>query len=125
MEQTAIDRGTLISWTKGFSCPGAVGKEVVQLLQGCLDRQHVPVRVNALVNDTVGALLAHAYHAKGALLGAIFGTGTNGAYVEAVERIGKMNPAHAHGEETMIINTEWGGFDDEASAAANTLSRAS
>ncbi|CEH14533.1 probable glucokinase [Ceraceosorus bombacis] len=121
VEQTAIDRGTLISWTKGFSCPGAVGLEVVQLLQGCLDRQHVPVRVNALVNDTVGALLAHAYHAKGALLGAIFGTGTNGAYVESVERIGKMNAAHAHGEETMIINTEWGGFDDERAALLITL----
>ena len=32
----------------------------------------------------MGALLSRAYAAGGCLLGAIFGTGTNGAYVEEV-----------------------------------------
>lgn len=116
MEQTAIDRGTLIKWTKGFDAPDAVGMDVVSLLQSCLNEVGVKVRVNCLVNDTVGALLAHGYQSKGpALLGAIFGTGTNGAYVEQRSKITKLEvedpmiPRPDH----MIINAEWGGFDDE------------
>lgn len=110
-----------IKWTKGYNCPDAPGQEIVGLLQSSIDALHLPVHVNALVNDTVGALLAHGYQAHGAVLGAIFGTGTNGAYVENVARIPKMKPACAHGEETMIINTEWGGFDDEVSLARSWL----
>lgn len=116
MEQTAIDRGTLIKWTKGFDSPDVVGKDVVILLQSCLDEVGVKVRVNSLVNDTVGALLAHGYQSKGpALLGAIFGTGTNGAYVEERKKIVKLeveDPMQPRPEH-MIINAEWGGFDDE------------
>jgi len=106
----------LIKWTKGFDAPDAIGMEIVSLLQSCLDEVGVKVRVNSLVNDTVGALLAHGYQSKGpALLGAIFGTGTNGAYVEERQKITKlevedpMNPR----PDYMIINAEWGGFDDE------------
>lgn len=36
--------------------------------------------------QTVGALLSRAYTAGGCLAGAIFGTGTNGAYLEEVGR---------------------------------------
>lgn len=34
--------------------------------------------------QTVGALLSRAYQSGGCILGGIFGTGTNGAYVEDV-----------------------------------------
>lgn len=46
-------------------------------------------------------------------LGAIFGTGTNGAWVEDVSKITKLGntPASALGGE-MIVNTEWGAFDN-------------
>lgn len=115
VEQTAIDKGTLISWTKGFNCPDAIGKDVVKLLQDALDRKHIKVRVNALVNDTVGALLARGYQTNGALLGAIFGTGTNGAYVEKIEKVKKLKAKVQGGPKEMIINTEWGGFDDVVS----------
>lgn len=108
----------MIKWTKGFSAPDAVGQEVVGLLQGCLDELGVKVRVNCLVNDTVGALLAHGYQSRGpALLGAIFGTGTNGAYLEDRRKIVKLeieDPLNPK-PQTMIINAEWGGFDDERS----------
>jgi hexokinase len=116
VEQTAIDRGTLIKWTKGFDAPDALGVEVVGLLQSCLDELKVKVRINCLVNDTVGALLAHGYQSKGpALLGSIFGTGTNGAYVEEREKITKLEveDPEVPRPATMIINAEWGGFDDE------------
>ncbi|MCO5608380.1 hypothetical protein L7F22_062589 [Adiantum nelumboides] len=94
----------------------AVGVDVVMLLQSCLDELGVKVRVNCLVNDTVGALLAHGYQSRGpALLGAIFGTGTNGAYVEQRSKIGKLEVEDplVPKPEFMIINAEWGGFDDE------------
>ncbi len=119
MEQTTIDRGTLAFWTKGFNCPDAPGKDVVELLQRALDAKHIKVRVNALVNDTVGALLTRSYQTGGALLGAIFGTGTNGAYLERLEKIKKIkvhdNTAEGKSDAPshMVINTEWGSFDNE------------
>ncbi|PWN53363.1 hypothetical protein IE53DRAFT_384167 [Violaceomyces palustris] len=120
VEQTAIDKGTLIHWTKGFDCPDAPGKDVVKLLQDALDRKHIKVRVNALVNDTVGALLARGYQTSGALLGAIFGTGTNGAYLEDITKVKKLN-LPSGGPSHMVINTEWGGMDDERKVLPVTI----
>ena len=91
VEQTALDRGTLISWTKGFAASGAIGQDVPGLLQAALDRKQVPVRVVALVNDTVGTLLSGAYQSGSALAGAIFGTGTNGAFLVPMKQIGKFS----------------------------------
>lgn len=125
VDQTAIDRGTLIKWTKGFNCPDAPGKDVIQLLQDALNRKHIKVKVNALVNDTVGALLAHAYQSKGAFIGAIYGTGTNGAYVANIEDVKKLKFTDDGAKEAsskpqkMLINTEWGGFDDNAQARSD------
>ncbi|KAF9901344.1 glucokinase [Lobosporangium transversale] len=107
--QTAVDAGKLLRWTKGFSCPGAVGADIVQLLQEALDRNKVNVHVAALVNDTVGTLLAHSYINPGTYIGAIFGTGTNGAYVEKTHNIKTMTSDASE----MIINIEWGNFDKE------------
>lgn len=47
------------------------------------------------------------------MTGAIFGTGTNGAYVEEVAKITKLgnSPAAALGGQ-MIVNTEWGAFNN-------------
>ncbi|KAI0253152.1 hexokinase-domain-containing protein [Lactifluus subvellereus] len=113
VEQTALDRGILLTWTKGFSAKNAVDKDVVRLLQDAFDRKHLHVKCVALVNDTVGAALSRAYTAGGCVLGAIFGTGTNGAYLEQVANITKLgnNPAAAAGG-VMMVNTEWGAFDN-------------
>jgi hexokinase len=42
--------------------------------------------------------------------------GTNGAYVEDVANITKLSgtPAYAAGGK-MVVNIEWGGFDNKAS----------
>lgn len=110
VEQTAINRGRLLRWTKGFNCPDAIGEDVVELLQRSLDAKGVPVTVSALVNDTVGTLLASAYQSGGrSVLGGIFGTGTNGAYLEAGVKINGV-------AQSMVINTEWGGYDNERAA---------
>ena len=58
-------------------------------------------------------------------VGGIFGTGTNGAYVEKVENISKLgdHPARKNGGY-MIINTEWGGFNNAVSAFERGVARA-
>ncbi|KAI0773802.1 hexokinase [Fomes fomentarius] len=113
VEQTALNRGKVLTWTKGFSAKNAIGNDVVQLLQDAFDRKHLHVKCVALVNDTVGALLSRAYTGGGCILGDIFGTGTNGAYVERVENIRKLgdSPARQKGG-FMVVNTEWGAFNN-------------
>ncbi|KAI9044915.1 glucokinase glkA [Aspergillus affinis] len=128
VRQMGINKGTLIRWTKGFNIPDAVGHDVCALLQSAIDELELPVRVAALVNDTVGTLMARSYTSPGetgTFLGAIFGTGTNGAYVEKLDRIPKMNTIeHSDYDKStgeMIINAEWGSFDNHLSVLPNTL----
>ncbi|CAK5262682.1 unnamed protein product [Mycena citricolor] len=121
VEQTALDSGKILTWTKGFSAKHAIGNDVVKLLQDAFDRKHMHVKCVALVNDTVGALLSRAYTAGGCILGAIFGTGTNGAYVEEVANIKKLanEPAASNGG-LMVVNTEWGAFNNTRSHLPST-----
>ncbi|KAL1876406.1 hypothetical protein VTK73DRAFT_9345 [Phialemonium thermophilum] len=124
VHQLGINSGTLIRWTKGFDIPDAVGKDVCALLQEEIDKLHLPVKVAALVNDTVGTLMARSYASPGkskAVLGAIFGTGTNGAYVEKLSNIKKEVPGDFDKSTgLMIINTEWGSFDNQLNVLPNT-----
>ncbi|KZT07433.1 actin-like ATPase domain-containing protein [Laetiporus sulphureus 93-53] len=115
VEQTVIDGGKILTWTKGFSAKNALGKDIVSLLQDAFDRKHLHVHCVVLVNDTVGTLLSRAYAAESCLLErcAIFGTGTNSADVENVENITKLgnSPARQKGG-LMIINAEWSTFNN-------------
>jgi hexokinase len=116
VHQIGINRGTLIRWTKGFDIADAVGQDVCALLQKEIDALRLPVKVAALVNDTVGTLMARSYTSPGktsTLLGAIFGTGTNGAYVEKLAKITKpMEGEFDNSTGEMVVNTEWGSFDN-------------
>ncbi|KAJ1986618.1 hypothetical protein H4R33_003247 [Dimargaris cristalligena] len=116
--QSSINRGTLIMWNKGFTVEGVVGRDVVLLLQDALKRKHLRVSVAALVNDTVGALMTSAYQHPSSLMGVIFGTGTNAAYFEKAGRIPKWiqsadGARDAADVDEMVINMEWGGFDND------------
>lgn len=111
-------------WTKGFDIADAIGQDVCVLLQKEIDLLRLPVKVAALVNDTVGTLMARSYTSPGktsTLLGAIFGTGTNGAYVEKLSAITK--PLEGDYDNTtgeMVVNTEWGSFDNGLKVLPNT-----
>lgn len=59
VEQTALDSGTLLTWTKGFSAKNAQGNDVVKMLQDALDRKHLHVKCTALVND-----VSHIIHPR-------------------------------------------------------------
>lgn len=89
------------------------------MLQEALERQNLRVRVTALVNDTVGTLLAHSYRTGQAAIGAIYGTGTNGAYIERVDRFNKLDQQTIQSfndAPTIICNTEWGATDNARKA---------
>lgn len=51
VEQTALDKGKILTWTKGFAVRNAIGHDVVQLLQDAFDRKELHVKCVALVND--------------------------------------------------------------------------
>ncbi|GAA0165550.1 kinase [Lithospermum erythrorhizon] len=123
VNQTSIDSGILIKWTKGFAVTGTIsphigmkmsnsshaGKDVVACLNEALERQGLDMRVSALVNDVVGTLEGAKYWDDDVMVAVILGTGTNACYIEHVEAIPKMHlPTSKSG--TMIVNTEWGAF---------------
>ncbi|KAI1755673.1 glucokinase [Xylaria castorea] len=124
VQQFGINKGSLIRWTKGFDIPEAIGKDVCALLQEEIDLLHLPVKVAALVNDTVGTLMARSYTSPGktgTLIGAIFGTGTNGAYVEKITNLQKsVDGDYDKSTGDMVINTEWGSFDNQLNVLPNT-----
>jgi hexokinase len=128
VNQIGINKGTLLRWTKGFDIQEAVGKDVCELFQAELDKLHLPVKVAALVNDTVGTLMARSYTSPGktgTLIGAIFGTGTNGAYVEKLEKVTKLElieggASYDKSTGLMVVNSEWGSFDNSMRVLPNT-----
>jgi hexokinase len=122
--QTSINSGVLLRWTKGFDIPEAVGTDVCQLLQHELDRLQLPVRVSALVNDAAGTIMTRAYSLPVSKtrtsIGAIFGTGTNGVYLEQISKITKDIGAYDPSTGEMFLSIEWGSFDNELSVLSNT-----
>ncbi|GBG29497.1 Glucose-6-phosphate 1-dehydrogenase [Hondaea fermentalgiana] len=119
-QQTAIDRGTLISWTKGFNTTGVVDHDVVELLRDAFKRRGFEGDITALVNDTVGTLISAAYTDPRTHIGVILGTGTNAAYREKVENILKLPKEIRDRGGEMIINTEWGNFGSNGKMLPST-----
>ncbi|XP_040538985.1 hexokinase-3 isoform X5 [Gallus gallus] len=108
-QQLGLDKAVLLTWTKGFNASGCVGQDVVQLLREAAQRkQHTTLKVVAVVNDTVGTMMACGYHDPKCEIGLIVGTGTNACYMEERANVGTVE-----GDEgRMCINMEWGAFGD-------------
>ncbi|KAF4331839.1 glucokinase [Fusarium beomiforme] len=127
-EQTSISRGTLVHWDKGWDIPSTLGQDPCALLQEAIDEISLPVRVCVLANDAVGTLLARAYASKtksSTVASIILGTGTNAAYVERISNIRRLHtetdgPLGAQKDEVMVINTEWGSWDDGLTVLPHT-----
>lgn len=114
--QDAINEGILQRWTKGFDIDGVEGHDVVPMLQAAIAREHVPIDIVALINDTTGTLVASMYTDPETKMGLIFGTGCNGAYYDVVQDIPKLEgriPDDVLPTLPMAINCEYGSFDNE------------
>ncbi|CAF1175679.1 unnamed protein product [Didymodactylos carnosus] len=101
----------LTQWTKGFSCANVVNEDVVKLLQTAINDKDLNVDCVALVNDTVGTLMACAYQDPHTSVGLILGTGTNACYMEQLDKVGTWDGDYNEPKQT-IINMEWGAFGD-------------
>lgn len=112
VQQDFIDRGTLVTWTKGFDIKGIEGEDVVIQLGDAIAKRGVNVRIVALINDTVGAMIASAYNDRETIIGGIFGTGCNAAYMENVGSIPKIAGAGLAPDLPVAINCEYGAFDN-------------
>ncbi|XP_071344229.1 hexokinase HKDC1 isoform X2 [Trachinotus anak] len=139
-EQTAIDTGTLVSWTKGFKATDCEGHDVVNMLREAIKRRNeFDLDIAAVINDTVGTMMSCAYEDPQCEIGLIAGTGTNVCYMEELKNIEKIEQKKVEREDRMpegegvkddgaegkkvrdaklqkmCINTEWGGLGDDGS----------
>ena len=95
--QQGINQAVLLNWTKEIKTTGVEGQEVGKLLAEALVRRGlVGIKPCAIINDTVGTLLAAAYADNATDIGTICGTGHNTCYFEPTKK--------------MIINLESGNF---------------
>uniref|UniRef100_A0A8C1J6H6 Hexokinase-2 n=1 Tax=Cyprinus carpio TaxID=7962 RepID=A0A8C1J6H6_CYPCA len=105
--QTGIDKGDLVCWTKGFKATECEGYDVVDMLREAIKRRNeFDLDIVAIVNDTVGTMMTCAYEDPKCQIGLIAGTGSNVCYMEEMKNI-----EFVEGDEgQMCVNTEWGGF---------------
>ncbi|XP_064418695.1 hexokinase-1 isoform X2 [Latimeria chalumnae] len=108
-QQTSLDAGILLTWTKGFKATDCEGEDMVNMLREAIKRrEEFELDVVAIVNDTVGTMMTCAYEDQNCEIGLIVGTGSNACYMEEVKNIEMVE-----GEQgRMCVNMEWGAFGD-------------
>ncbi|RUS31779.1 hypothetical protein BC938DRAFT_477074 [Jimgerdemannia flammicorona] len=98
----SLRQAKIIELPLEYSYPDAAGKDVVKLLHDSIEKKGLAVRVTAMAN------------APTTTMGVLHGMGTNCAYVERLSNISKFKHDYdLSPDETMIVNTEWGSFDNE------------
>ncbi|XP_074522484.1 hexokinase-1 isoform X2 [Halichoeres trimaculatus] len=109
-QQTKLDEGFLITWTKRFKASGVEGMDVVKLLNKAIKKRgDYDADIMAVVNDTVGTMMTCGFDDQRCEVGIIIGTGTNACYMEELRHIDLVE-----GDEgRMCVNTEWGAFGDD------------
>uniref|UniRef100_A0A668AKZ4 Hexokinase-3 n=1 Tax=Myripristis murdjan TaxID=586833 RepID=A0A668AKZ4_9TELE len=109
-QQTALNQGLLLNWSKNYWARGLQGKDMVNTLRQAISRAGgMDVDVLALVNDTVGTMMTCGFDDQHCEVGLIIGTGTNACYMEELRHIDLVE-----GDEgRMCVNTEWGAFGDD------------
>uniref|UniRef100_A0A672ZA56 hexokinase n=1 Tax=Sphaeramia orbicularis TaxID=375764 RepID=A0A672ZA56_9TELE len=109
-QQTKLDEGCLITWTKRFKASGVEGMDVVKLLNKAIKKRgDYDADIMAVVNDTVGTMMTCGFDDQRCEVGIIIGTGTNACYMEELRHIDLVE-----GDEgRMCVNTEWGAFGDD------------
>ncbi|KOB66739.1 Hexokinase [Operophtera brumata] len=112
LKQLGLTKGILQRWTKGFSCSGVVGEDVVQGLKDAIARRgDISVSVMGILNDATGTLMSCAHKEPDCRVGVIIGTGSNACYVEKTEHCEMFDGEP--GKSDLLVNTEWGAFGDD------------
>ncbi|XP_030376043.1 hexokinase type 2-like [Scaptodrosophila lebanonensis] len=113
VQQLGLANGVLVAWTKGFSCEGVEGRNVVELLQEAIVRRgNLKINIVAILNDTTGTLMSCAFKKLNCRIGLIVGTGCNACYVEKTANAQVYEDYQTSSKPNMIINCEWGAFGD-------------
>ncbi|NXA64894.1 HXK3 protein, partial [Mohoua ochrocephala] len=134
--QTQLDKAELLSWSKGFSCSGVVGKDVVQMLQSAINKQEVGgngaggrwlspwwgwkssqfapgqlshVDVVALMNDTVGTMMTCSMEGRPCEVAMVADKGSNCCFMAEAYLVEMAEETSGR----MCVNTEWGCFGDD------------
>lgn len=116
VQQDNLAHGTILGWSKEIEGKDVIGMDTVALLQEALHSRGLDIAVEALVNDTVGTLLAQIYRDDRTRMSVILGTGSNAAYVETCAHIPKLKDKINQNHIKTVINIEWGSFGDGASS---------
>lgn len=107
--QESLAHGRILGWSKEIECGDVVGMDAVAVLQKSLHSRGLDIAVEALINDTVGTLLAQIYRDDRTRMSVILGTGSNAAYVEKCVALTKTEQQNGI---VTLINIEWGTFGD-------------
>ncbi|VDD84951.1 unnamed protein product [Enterobius vermicularis] len=110
----SIRSARLLWWTKGFDIKDCLQKDVVSLLEQALELgMQSKVSVKAVMNDTVGQLIAASYkYGPKCTMGVVIGYGCNSAYLEKAVNVKTLSMEKVHYDEfkTMVMVTEWEEF---------------
>ncbi|KAI7867807.1 hypothetical protein BDF14DRAFT_1799183 [Spinellus fusiger] len=109
VDQTSVNHGIVLRMGKGFTLEDTEGNDLAEMFHAAFEHKGLNVRVSALLNDTVGTLVAHAYTHPSVRTCLIYATGVNGAYPEKVSAITKLDAsirASYPADTEMLINTE-------------------
>ncbi|VDM68288.1 unnamed protein product [Strongylus vulgaris] len=115
-KQQGLTSARLIRWTKEFNLTGCEGEDICAMLKdACNRRNDISLDFVALLNDTVGTLMACAFKENTCQIGIVIGNGTNACYMEQLDRAPKLQAELADDglPDEIIINTEWGAFGDD------------
>ena len=112
VQQESLAHGRILGWSKQIDAKDVIGQDAVALLQEALHSRGLNIAVEALINDTVGTLLAQIYRDPRTKMSVILGTGSNAAYVEKSVNLTKITNQSA---ELTVVNIEWGSFGDNPS----------
>ncbi|KAG2237203.1 hypothetical protein INT48_006607 [Thamnidium elegans] len=117
VDQTGVDRGTILRMGKGFTLQNTEGNDLADMFHDAFSRKGLNVKVTAILNDTVGTLVAHGYTNPACRIGLIFATGINAAYPEKIQNITKLDQSIRDKypvNTEMLINTEIDIFGTDA-----------
>lgn len=102
MKQDAADKACLTHWTKEIHTSNVIGHDIKTMLQWALEERGLKgIAPVAILNDTVGCLMAGAYTDPVVCTGSICGTGYNTCYVET---------SLSNRNGPMIVDMESGNF---------------